>query len=412
MPVVTCTKCPTQLRVPDGATGNVKCPKCTTIFPVGAKAAAAPAFEVVDDDPPPRPAARATAAAPAARPAPPPPPPASRKSEPESDFEFEDDDAPRKKRRRDDDDDDYRPRSRRRRDDDDDDYDDNRGRSRGRRRRRDRDDDDDYDDRPSARGNGYAAGKTGTLLMGIGLWLYVGMYGLLALFALLAMATSVSEGLFAIPGICGAACTVLLLIGVSFCIAGPQKARGMAIATVCVAGVHLVLIIICYSKVSGVRGGGFGGVGGGILGGGEWLFLGSVLWVLDLVLPLLIYAPKGASLGGEGILFLLAAACELARCILVCLTIRGQATAAKDYDAADKAGMGVMLSSIVTGAAAALVTVLVVIVIEGKMIKSAEYLAGLGGAVVCTGYALMTVPAALAALAASQSLGRKARRGG
>ena len=129
-------------------------------------------------------------------------------------------------------------------------------------------------------------------------------------------------------------------------------------------------------------------------------------------LTVLIYAPKGASLGGEGILFLLAAACELARCILVCLTIRGQATAAKDYDAADKAGMGVMLSSIVTGAAAALVTVLVVIVIEGKMIKSAEYLAGLGGAAVCTGYALMTVPAALAALAASQSLGRKARRGG
>jgi hypothetical protein len=236
------------------------------------------------------------------------------------------------------------------------------------------------------------------------------MYGLLALFALLGMATSVSEGLFAIPGICGCACTILLLIGVSFCIAGPQRARGMAIATVSVAGVHLVLLIICYSKVTGL-GRGFGAMGGGVMGGGEWMVLGSLLWVLDLVLPLLIYAPKGASLGGEGILFLLAAFCELARCILVCLTVRALATAAKDYHSAEKAGMGIMLTSVLAGVAAVFVTLLVVIVIEGKMMKSAEYLAGLGAAAVCTAYALMTLPSALAALGAKDSLARRARRG-
>ena len=201
-----------------------------------------------------------------------------------------------------------------------------------------------------------------------------------------------------------------MLIGLSFCIAGPVKPRGMAIATVSVAGVHLILLIICYSKVTGL-GRGLGGMGGGVLGGGEWMFLGSVLWVLDLVLPLLIYAPRGASFGGEGVLFLLAAACELTRCIMVCLTIKAQATAAKDYYSAERAGMGVMLTSAVTGGAAIVVTLLAVIVIEAKMMTSGQYLAALGAAAVFAGYALMTLPAALAAMSAKDSLARKARRG-
>ena len=437
MPVVTCTKCPTQLRVPEGATGNVKCPKCKTIFPVNPKPAAA--FEVVDEAPakPAVPAARpaaaatrpaAAAAAPVARPAPPPPPPPApaKKSEPEEDFNF-DDDAPKKKRRgdddeedrdrkkkkrRDDDDEDDRPRSKRRRDDDDDDEDDRpRRKKRGRRDDYDDEDDESEDDyrRRTGKSSGFAASKTGVLLMGIGLWLYLGMYGLLALFFLIAMATSsMSEGLLAVPGLAGAACTVLLLVGLSFCIAGPAKARGLAIAAVSVAGVHLVLVIICYSKITGL-GRGFGAMGGVL--GGEWLFVGTLLWVLDLILPMLIYAPKGTGLGGEGILFVLAAACELTRAILVCLTIKAQATAAKDYYSAERAGMGVMLTAAVTGGAAIVVTLLMVIVIEGKMLSSAQYLMGLGGAAVCTGYALMTLPGALAAMSAKDSLARRARRG-
>jgi len=51
VPVIACPKCPTQLKVPDGVSGNTRCPKCGTIFPV-----VKPAFEVVEE--PPRPAPR------------------------------------------------------------------------------------------------------------------------------------------------------------------------------------------------------------------------------------------------------------------------------------------------------------------------------------------------------------------
>ena len=52
MPVITCPKCPTQLKIPDGAKGNVRCPKCGAAFPAAAPPKAAPSggFEVVDDD--------------------------------------------------------------------------------------------------------------------------------------------------------------------------------------------------------------------------------------------------------------------------------------------------------------------------------------------------------------------------
>ena len=40
MPVVVCPKCSTNLKIPDGASGNVKCPKCGAIFPTAAKPSA------------------------------------------------------------------------------------------------------------------------------------------------------------------------------------------------------------------------------------------------------------------------------------------------------------------------------------------------------------------------------------
>ena len=92
MPVVTCPQCPTKLKIPDGVSGNTRCPKCGTVFPV----APAPAFEVVDA-PAPKPAAP--------RPAPKPAPKAAAM---EPDFEVVDE-KPKKRVTADEDDDEPRP---------------------------------------------------------------------------------------------------------------------------------------------------------------------------------------------------------------------------------------------------------------------------------------------------------------
>jgi predicted Zn finger-like uncharacterized protein len=419
VPVVTCPKCPTQLRVPESATGNVKCPKCQHIFPLGAKPAPAPAFEVVDDTPG-KPAAKPVAAAvrPAApaRPAPsPPPPPPAKKSKPDDvDVEFEEDEAPRKKKRRDDDyedddDDRDRPRGRRRRDDDYEDDDDRDRPPKKKRSRRDDDYDDDDDWRPAKKGSGFGPAATGTLLMAIGMWFYVAMFGILALFFLLLMATRIPEGLMSVAGICGVGTTVLTLIGLSFCIAGPQKAKGMAIATVAVSGVHLVLVIINYSNLTG--GLGRGGLGGGFVPGADWILLGTVIWVPNAVLPALIYG-GGRAVGGEAILLVIAGACEIARIIMVCVTLRALAAAAKDYDSAEKASKGMIAACVVCGAAALVSLLLIVIIDASKSINTAQYLGGVGLTGICVGYALMALMAALAAMSTKGSLARMARRRG
>ncbi len=416
MAVVTCPKCPTKLRVADGATGNVKCPKCNTIFPAAAK----PAFEVVEDEP--KPAAKTAPAtakpgtgtakavtAPAAKPASQP----AKTDDEDDDFAFDkkpkkkgrddddDDDRPRKKRRDDDDDDDDRPRGKRRRDDDDDDDDDDRPRKKKKRRRDDDDDDDDW--RPAKKGNVFGTAATGAQLMTIGLWCYTGMFALLGLFMLIGMATSLPDGLFVLPGLAGVTMTVLTIVGASFCIAGPSRAKGMAIATVSVAAAHVVLVLVCYDKIGS-------GLGASLLGGIDWVFLGTAIWILDVVLPALIYAPKGADFG-EGILFVLAGVCELARMILVCLTLKSLATAAKDHDSAQKAGMDVIVTCIVCGAAAAVALLVVVILDAAKLGRSSIYIAGLAATAICAGYAFMSFMVTLAANDTKNGLARRARKG-
>ncbi|MBA4063822.1 MAG: hypothetical protein C0501_08945 [Isosphaera sp.] len=427
MPVVACPKCPTKLRVPDGSKGNVRCPKCQAVFPA---VPAAPAFEVVDDEPappppPPRaaPKSAATARSAAAPPPPPPPPPSKaefefdedsprKKKRRDEDEEDDDRDRPRKRRRDDEEDEDDRPRSRGRgrRDDDEDDYDGRPRRGRGRRRDDEDDYDDDYDRRPAKGGGGYGPASTGMLLLTIGQWLYVGSFSLLAVLSLIGMFSKLPDGLFAVSGLTGAGSMVLALVGLSFLIAGPARAKGVAIGAVSVAAVHLIVVVICYSKVSD----GLGGRGGLGLLPFDWIVLGNSLVITDLILPALIYLPKGASLGGEGFLFALAGLVEVARCIMLNVAVKGAAAAAKDHDAAQKAGTGVLITAVVCGAAALLFLLVIVLVSEAKMGSSAQYLVGLAATAVCVGYALMNLPAVFAAMSAKDSLARlarKARRG-
>ena len=165
MPLVACPKCATTLKIPDGASGNVKCPKCTNIFPVAAKPTAASGFEVLEGG----------QAKPAA------PKPAQRPEPLEPDFEVVDEPKPKRKAAASaDDDDDDRPRSKRRRDYDDDDDDDNRPRKK-KKKRRDYDDDEDDDDwrpSPSRGGGGMGNAKVGTLLVSISFWFYFSLYAL------------------------------------------------------------------------------------------------------------------------------------------------------------------------------------------------------------------------------------------
>jgi hypothetical protein len=244
----------------------VRCPKCQTVFKTSAPAPAAPAFEVIDEAlAPPKPQPRPGSAA---RPvAPPPPKPAPPQSNPFTNLD--DEDRPRKKRRDDDEDDDDRPRSKNRsRDDDDDDRprkkrrdedDDEEDRPRSKKRNRDDDDDDDDDDRPRrkrkdrddtdysppGKRSKFGLARTGVLLVLISLGLYAGSMALQVLFIAIALIGGViPSGMGLVTGLMGLVNWIVGIVGLGFCIAGPSRARGLAIAAVSVAAVHLILSFI------------------------------------------------------------------------------------------------------------------------------------------------------------------------
>jgi hypothetical protein len=156
--------------------------------------------------------------------------------------EDDQDDQPRGRRRREEDDD--RPRRKPRRDDDEDD-DRGRGRRKGRRDEDDRDDFDDYDYAPPPKGSKFGVGRVGVLLLLISLSLYAGSMALHALFLLVALVgVAVPSGLGVMTGIMGLANWVVGLVGLGLCIAGPRRARGLAIAALSVAAVHLILAFV------------------------------------------------------------------------------------------------------------------------------------------------------------------------
>jgi hypothetical protein len=411
MPLVACPKCATNLKIPDGASGNVKCPKCNNIFSVSAPAA--PAFEVVEDQAP-------KPARPAAKPQP-----------MEPDFEVvdepkrkkrdddDDDDRPRKKRRDDDDDDDDRPRSKRRRDDDYDDDDDRRKKKK--KRRRDYDDDDDW--QPRGRSNPFGPAKVGVLLLSISFWMYLASFALIALYILIAWAgsgettssrsprddSSSSFEFFAtLPGIIGLGNWIVALVGLGFCIAGPARARSMAITATVLAGVHLVLVGITFSNIRD-GGGGAGAARGLGFGSIAWIFVSSALPALDAFLPTLFYASR--AINGEMVIAILAGICEVLRLVFVLMTIKALAEAAKDYEASEKAMVGMFGTLIVVGVAALLILLLVVL-IDAKAFTSLRTVMNLGMGVlfvVYLAYTAMLIMPALVALMTKSSLAHRAR---
>lgn len=440
MPLVACPKCSTTLKVPDGPVPAVRCPKCQTVF--APKAPAQPAFEVVDDAPPQPAAPRPAPAAPkpATRPVPKPaaadfevvddPAPAKKKGTTRLELD-DDDDRPRRKRRRaEDDDEDDRPRGRRRtRDDDEDDYDD---RPRGK-RRRSRDEDDDYDFPTGPRGKpGFAAAKLGALLVSVAFWMDVGMYGFLTLLVLILWTGGeVATGLGLVIGPLRFGSWLVGGIGIGFCIAGPARSRKLAIAAAALAGFHALFLVLGVLQQTGglsavdfrdrpppeVRNragrpgaareapsitmdeAGMAGIA---------LAVGTSVVPLDFALPGLVY---GSKVIGKTVLFFLAAACELARLILVLLALRSMAEVAKAYPAGEKARMGAITVSVACGVAAVVALAAAVIVFEAKLTKSAKDVAGATLLLILLAHSLMMVLPALAALQTSAGFARKRGRG-
>lgn len=419
MPVVNCPKCPTKLKIPDGVSGNTRCPKCGTVFPV----ASAPSFEVVDA-PKPAPVAPKPAPKPAA------PKPAAI----EPDFEVLDEKPKKRVTSDDEDDDDDRPRKKKKRDDEDDEDDDEpRGRKKrgGKAKKKRRYEDDDEDDwQPRRAGGEFAKAKTGATLIGVSFWLNLGTYGLLALYALIAWvmvngsssgssssssssrgsSSGDSDGSFMdvmviLPGLIGLGAWIVGTVGSSIAIAGPRKARGMAITATVFAGLHLVLTAVTFSNLQD----GLGGFGRSLPGLGKlgWIAVASTLPVLDTFVPTLFYASRGIT--SDYAFALLAAVCEAGRLVFMLLTLKALAAAARDYDSAEKTQLSLLTAVSIVGGVALLTLLVAVLLREGNFKSIGTYL-NLGVATVFLMYLAYTFMMLGPALAAMQTKDACARR--
>jgi hypothetical protein len=343
--------------------------------------------EVLDDAPPPRPAKVV-------------PKPAGEV------LDLDDDRRPARRRRDKADDADDRSRSRRR--DRDDDYEDD---DRGRRKRRRDDDDyddgyDDYPDRRSDKGAPYRRGAVGVLLIAISFWIYLGVFGFLTLTGLVLWTSDkLSEGLLVVSGILGIGNWVVAAVGVGFLIAGPAKARGLAIAAAILCLVHLIFLIVCFVKVKDATG------GLGLFGssGLEWFVMASDLLAVDLTLPVLFYWSK---IFGEAIFFVLAGGFEVARLILLVLAVRAAADVTKGGgEAAGKGLLGVLIAGITIAASAVAWLLAIIIIEEGKLSASSrKSIMGVTFLLTYLAYTLMLIVPALAAHQTRAALARRGRR--
>jgi predicted Zn finger-like uncharacterized protein len=273
--MVSCPKCGGQLRARDEQLGKkVRCPKCKGIFTAEAE------------------------------------------EEPEEVDEpgEEEEETPRRRtvrsRRRDEEDE--KPRKRRTRDEDEDEEDED-----GPRRRRGRDDDEDEEpdrrrERNPRRERAWA--ERGTLLMLIGTGVNLGALLLLLLLTTLAILGGILSGdwvvllLVGLPGLGG---LVTFTVGAVFSLLGPKArgALGFGIATLAVAGVQILLLLIAlFPQEVNV------GFGAPLRGSIDWPRFASALPIFD-TLGLSLAAPSGRG-GSIDVLLVFTGLVEAARLAL------------------------------------------------------------------------------------------------
>ena len=136
-----------------------------------------------------------------------------------------------------------------------------------------------------------------------------------------------------------------------------------------------------------------------------WIVVASTLPALDGFLPMLFYQSK--AIGSDYVISLLAGACEAARLIFMLLALKALAAAARDYDASERSGYGVMIVTGIMGGVA-LITLLVAIILQEGKFKSVNTYANIALLTVFLmylAYTLMMLSPAFAAMARSLGYG-------
>jgi len=242
----------------------------------------------------------------------------------------------------------------------------------------------------------------GLLLIVISLGLYIGGMFLHTLFVFLALLGGVvPSGLSLVTGILGLANWIIGLIGLGLCIGGPPRIRGLTIAALAVAAVHLILALIAVNDNDSFTGSNISvpvlsglnravayqdlqkelqkefqknpgsarskelqeelksyekeGSDGGILFGEgssrskmRWGDLVSLQTAFEKLIEILSYENKAFS---KYLLSMFCGMAELARAILLILVIGSLAGVAKHYNAQSKAKIGWISVASVAGAA-------------------------------------------------------------
>jgi hypothetical protein len=334
--------------------------------------------------------------------------------------------APRKKRAIVDEEDESPRSKKRRRDDDDDD------RPRRNKKARRYDDDDDWQAPSPAGKKGHASGRIGLLLVTIGSWLYFSLYVLFTagLFLLLVgalsmdsnprvgvnassksfldgdTAASLAEITVVAIGLLGLGNWIVSLVGFSFCIGGPQNGRAPAILSTSASGVHLFLVMLCF-LIAARELRGYGALVSGV--NPNWILFSSLMWVVNTFIPALIYGSR--MIGGEYIIVVVTGAVEIARLFFVLITIRTLANVGKNYQAAERAQIGIVATAIVVGGGA-IISLFVLVLLREARFSSLQTITtlGLGWAFILSlAYTIMLIFPALTAGSAYQSLGRRSR---
>lgn len=209
-----------------------------------------------------------------------------------------------------------------------------------------------------------------------------------------------------LPGLIGLANWIVGIVGFSFCIAGPAKARGMAITATVLAGIHLLLVGVTFNNMEGT--GGLGMSRGLGMGKPAWVFVATTLPFLDALFPLLFYASKAVG-EGDYLIGLFAAILEVARLIFALQLLRSLGSAARDAEVEEKASFATLTAAGVLGLAALGALLMTVLIAEGKF-KSLSTVANLGLAsmvLILLGYTFMMFGPAMAALITRDACNRR-----
>ncbi|HEY1191327.1 MAG TPA: hypothetical protein VGE74_27075 [Gemmata sp.] len=229
----------------------------------------------------------------------------------------------------------------------------------------------------------------------------MGAFGMMALLVLIGWAGGgFPSGVTVIAGLIGLGNWIVSLVGLGFCIAGPARTRGTAIAATIVSGIHLALSFVCFGALDG----GFGGMGFG--SSYAWTVLASILPAVDLALPLLIYQP--GAFRGEFLIAFLAGGCEIARLILIIFTLKGQARAARDSATAERAGTAVLVVAGVCGGGALAALLVAVLTAEAQLMRAGAHLAAATMLLSYLAYAFMMIAPAVLAKDTKDSLSCRA----